>query len=116
VVAAIRALTSDACSGGNRTNRALPGVSPGIVETGIIMLTFGAMLFWIRINAGLLEWYYMEKEETRRTLRITVYEPQVPPTDEDSSGTMEFETSPRGSRTRVWGIIEDKRNEKWRLN
>ncbi len=53
----------------------LPGVSDGIVDVGIVVLTFAAMLVWVVANGGALEWYYLDRDETDTSLKVTVYEP-----------------------------------------
>jgi len=40
------------------------------------VFTFGAMLAWMRINSGLIEYDEMEKDESLRYLNITLYDPQ----------------------------------------
>jgi hypothetical protein len=53
----------------------LPGISDTAVDAGIVVLTFVAMLVWVHLNGGLLEWYYVERGEASSDLKITVYEP-----------------------------------------
>jgi hypothetical protein len=54
----------------------LPGIASEIVDLGVVVLTFGAMLAWMRINSGLIEFEEMEKDESLRYLKITLYDPQ----------------------------------------
>ena len=53
----------------------VPGVSDTVADAGIVVLTFVAMLGWVHLNEGLLEWYYGERDEASSDLKITVYEP-----------------------------------------
>jgi hypothetical protein len=94
----------------------LPGVSPEIVDVGIVLLTFGAMIAWVNINAGLLEWYYIEKDEMQDNFRVTVYEPKPHTSDEDSSEAMQFEAPRRAIRGRGSRLVEGNDGKKWRLN
>ncbi len=55
----------------------LPGVSDGIVDTGILILTFVGMMAWVHLNGGLLERYGADRDEALQNLKITVYEPAV---------------------------------------
>jgi hypothetical protein len=54
----------------------LPGISPEIADVSVVVLTFGTMLAWMRINSGLIEYEEMEKDESLRHLKITLYDPQ----------------------------------------
>jgi len=54
----------------------LPGISSEIVDLSVVVLTFGMMLAWMRINSGLIEYDGMEKDESLRYLKITLYDPQ----------------------------------------
>ena len=54
----------------------LPGISSEIVDLSVVVLTFGTMLAWMRINSGLIEYDEMEKDESLRYLNITLYDPQ----------------------------------------
>ena len=54
----------------------LPGIAAEIVDLSVVVLTFGAMLAWMRINSGLIEYDEMEKDESLRYLNITLYDPQ----------------------------------------
>ncbi|MEW5717597.1 MAG: hypothetical protein AB1817_03115 [Chloroflexota bacterium] len=54
-----------------------PGISPEIVDLGIVVLTFGAMLVWMRLNNGMIEYAEMRREKTFPHLKITIYDPQV---------------------------------------
>ena len=54
-----------------------PGISPEIVDLGVVALTFSAMLFWMRLNSGLIEYDEMRRDKTFHSLRITIYDPQT---------------------------------------
>jgi hypothetical protein len=54
----------------------LPGIASEIVDLSVVVLTFGTMLAWMRINSGLIEFEEMEKDESLRYLNITLYDPQ----------------------------------------
>jgi hypothetical protein len=53
----------------------LPGVSPDLADAGIVVFTFVAMLGWVHVNGGLLEWYEVDQDRSYYDLKITVYEP-----------------------------------------
>ncbi len=55
----------------------LPGVSDGVVDTGILILTFVGMMAWVHLNGGLLERYGIDRDKALQNLKITVYEPAV---------------------------------------
>ena len=55
----------------------LPGIASEIVDLSVVVLTFGAMWAWMRINSGLVESDEMEKDESLRDLKITLYDPQA---------------------------------------
>lgn len=94
----------------------LPGVSPQIVYVAIVVLAFVAMLVWVHANGGLLEWYYMDSDETGYDLKITVYDPKSKQLDENSSEAVQYQLYPTVKRVRAGWYIEEKDDEKWRLN
>lgn len=55
----------------------LPGVSDQLVDAGIVVFTFAAMMVWVHLNGGLLEWYEVDKDASFYDLKITVYEPEL---------------------------------------
>jgi hypothetical protein len=57
--------------------RPLPETAPELVDVGIVMLSFGAMLGWMRINSGLIESEEMQKDRSLRNLKITVYDAET---------------------------------------
>ncbi len=68
----------------------LPGISDAYVDGGIVILTFAALFVWTWWNSGRLEWYYVDKDESLRNLKVTVYEPvskmqDAEPQSEDSA-------------------------------
>lgn len=54
-----------------------PGVASEVVALGIVVLTFGVMLAWMRLNSGVIEYDEMQRDNTFQHLRITVYDPQA---------------------------------------
>ena len=60
----------------------LPGIASEFVDLSVVVLTFGTMLAWMRINSGLIEYDEMEKDESLRDLRITIYDPQADTSNE----------------------------------
>ena len=63
----------------------LPGMSNDIVDAGIVVLFFVAVLGWVHLNGGLLERYYMD-QDGNYDLKITVYEPASKPKDDANDG------------------------------
>jgi hypothetical protein len=96
----------------------LPRASDAIVDAAIVVLTYGAMLFWVHINGGLLERYEMERDTSLRHLTMVVYEP-ICRTEDANVDWKERKvfTLPRAAiqaRVGALGVGEDE--AKWSLN
>jgi hypothetical protein len=96
----------------------LPETAPEIVDVGIVAICFGSMLAWMRINGGLIESEELEKDESIRDLKITVYDPQT----DSMTGAGEVDLAlPANSEMSIDAspVTEPKVNvdeEKWLLN
>jgi hypothetical protein len=95
----------------------LPGMSNDIVDAGIVVLFFVAVLGWIHINGGLLERYYME-QDGNYDLKITVYEPASKPKDNGNDGhdLTRYEMPDSGTFFHGRQNITLKEREKWSRN
>jgi hypothetical protein len=96
----------------------LPGVSAEIVDAGIVVLTFAAMLVWVHVNGGLLEQYEVDSDQASQDLKITVYEPASKAKgDGDGSGnSTPFALPHSEERARDGKVIQLKEKDKWFLN
>ena len=96
----------------------LPGISPEIADVSVVVLTFGTMLAWMRINSGLIEYDEMEKDESLRYLKITIYDPQSDTSNEVGESNLWLPSvSPHLANpipVERQGELEDI--EKWSLN
>jgi len=96
----------------------LPRASDAIVDAAIVVLTYGAMLFWVHINGGLLERYEMERDTSLRHLTMVVYEPTCNTEDANVDWKeRKVFTLPRAAiqaRVGALGVGEDE--AKWSLN
>ncbi len=96
----------------------LPGVSDGLVDAVIVILIFAAILGWVQINSGLLEWYYVERDESGYDLKVTVYEPEV---ENDRQEDADEEAAPAKNqrpplRMRQAPLIRSKEQNRWYPN
>jgi hypothetical protein len=96
----------------------LPGASPQIVDAGIVVLIFGAMLAWVQFNGGLIERDNMDKDKSSQDLKITVYEPSSKTNGNgNGSGDSTPFALPRfGGRVRGTNRTRFKEKDKWFLN
>lgn len=116
----------------------LPGVTAETADTGIVVLSFFAMLGWVQLNGGLIEHFDFDSDEYRRKLKISVYEPNTltDGTGEDSRQKVEEDhykraekNNGRGSKPSVRSIVGHqnsriepgssdsvKEDDKWYLN
>jgi hypothetical protein len=96
----------------------LPGVPAKVVDAGIVVLTFGAMLVWVHFNGGLVEYYEMQRDESLRNLKITIYDPQsdtMKDVDASNLWTPSMLSDPANAFAVRWQG-EDEDTEKWSLN
>lgn len=95
----------------------LPGMSNEIVDAGIVVLFFVAVLGWIHINGGLLERYYME-QDGNYDLKITVYESaSKTKTNGDDKRDLTPLMMPRsGLDLRGWQNVKLEEKGKWSRN
>ncbi len=96
----------------------LPGISNSLVDAVIVILIFAAMLAWVQINSGLLEWYYVQRDESGYDLKITVYEPEA---ENKSQEEADEEAAPANNhrpplRMRRASIIRSKEQDRWYPN
>lgn len=97
------------------TDLALPQWAEEAVEIGIVVAAFGGMLFWVHINASLLEQEALERDDAFSTLHITIYDPESK-SNEDLADPTEFGLTDLAAMVRAGWIIERKESEKWQLN
>jgi hypothetical protein len=96
----------------------MPGISSEFVDLGVVVLTFGMMLAWMRINSGLIESDEMEKDESLCDLRITIYDPQADTTnDVEESNLWMPPVSPHSANPIPVERRKEREDiEKWSLN
>lgn len=93
----------------------LPQWADEVVEIGIVLASFGGMLFWVHINTGPLEREAMEKDNAYDNLRVTIYDPGSR-SDQDPDEMKQYEIA-RPARTVYMERLTDRKgNEKWQLN
>lgn len=97
------------------TQLALPQWAEEVVEIGIVVATFWGMLFWVHINAGLLEQEALEKDDSFDDLNITIFDPESK-SERESTELKAYGITDPPARVRPGWIIERKESEKWQLN
>lgn len=53
------------------------GVSGEIVDIGIVIFSFGAVMAWVHLNSTLLQVYYDQLDRAGNVIRMTVYEREL---------------------------------------
>lgn len=96
----------------------LPDMPEEVVVAGIVGITFAAMLGWMYVNGGLMEWHEIDDDASYSDYEITVYEP-TSRTNEEDSGPNEpekFAISRPIVSVRGEGGTRLKEEGKWLLN
>jgi hypothetical protein len=96
--------------------RPLPGVPSEAVVAGIVLLFFAAVLVWVHVNGGLLEWKAIDEEGSPDHFKVTVIGP-----DSAYDGWTNYQDpmpvltshEQSSSRERLTG---EKRSDIWSLN
>jgi hypothetical protein len=95
----------------------LPGISNNLADAGIVVLFFVVVLWWVHLNGGLLERYYLQ-QDGNYNLQVTVYPPTAKPNDNgNNSHDLTPLAMPRSDlHLRDWQKVGLEEKEKWSRN
>ena len=96
----------------------VPGISPTLADLLIVLFAFSAMIVWVHINRGAIEYDEIQKDKSLDHLKVTVYEPQAEPREDEKDREHwqpDLSIQPENHLETI-GLPEQEDEGTWQLN